>query len=368
MTSLLSILLAIALPLVVSLLAKHNRWARFAGPVVLCYLIGLLLGNLPWWKLDAGVLVETGSGAVAIAIPLLLVGLNVREWLRLARPAMLGFALSIGAVLLMAPLATALFRGELDDAVPYAGMLVGTYSGGTPNMAAIGTALNVSSESFVLLNTADIVVGAVYLLFLMVASKRLYSYLLPLDESGATGEPELPEAEAPPWPSYVFSALLGILIVGVSMGLGRLFPDSMRDAAIVIAITTLGIASSFLPRRRTLAAAEPLGHYLLLVFCGAIGASADLGELATANPAVLTFVTLMVLGTAALHLLAASLLRLDRDTVIITSTAAIFGPPFVILIADAIGNRRVILSGMTTGVIGLALGNYLGLAVAWLLQ
>jgi uncharacterized membrane protein len=60
--------------------------------------------------------------------------------------------------------------------------------------------------------------------------------------------------------------------------------------------------------------------------------------------------------------------RVDTDTVVITSTAAVFGPPFVGPVAAAINNREIVVSGMTTGVVGLALGNYVGLAVAYLLR
>lgn len=60
--------------------------------------------------------------------------------------------------------------------------------------------------------------------------------------------------------------------------------------------------------------------------------------------------------------------RVDRDTANITSVAGIFGPPFVPPVAKALGNREIIVSGITTGILGLALGNYLGMGMAWLLR
>ena len=35
---------------------------------------------------------------------------------------------------------------------------------------------------------------------------------------------------------------------------------------------------------------------------------------------------------------------------------------------SAIKNRKVLVSGLTTGLIGLAIGNYLGLGLYWLLD
>ncbi len=52
----------------------------------------------------------------------------------------------------------------------------------------------------------------------------------------------------------------------------------------------------------------------------------------------------------------------------ITSTALIFSPPFVPVVAGAIQNKEVIVSGLTVGIIGYALGNYLGVIVAEFLR
>ena len=60
--------------------------------------------------------------------------------------------------------------------------------------------------------------------------------------------------------------------------------------------------------------------------------------------------------------------RIDRDTVIIASTAAIFGPAFIGPVANAIGNRDIIAMGIALGLIGYAIGNYFGLGLAYLLN
>jgi uncharacterized membrane protein len=64
----------------------------------------------------------------------------------------------------------------------------------------------------------------------------------------------------------------------------------------------------------------------------------------------------------------AAIFRIDTDTVLITSTAAVFGPAFVPTVAAALKNRAIIVSGLTTGVVGYAIGNYAGIALAYLLK
>jgi len=69
-----------------------------------------------------------------------------------------------------------------------------------------------------------------------------------------------------------------------------------------------------------------------------------------------------------LHVLLSRLFKIDADTVMITSTALICSPPFVPVIAGAIKNKEIIISGLTVGIIGYAVGNYLGFFVAEMLK
>ena len=67
-----------------------------------------------------------------------------------------------------------------------------------------------------------------------------------------------------------------------------------------------------------------------------------------------------------MHFFLAKLFKIDSDTAVITSVAAVFGPPFVGLVASAMKNRKVVPLGVTTGVIGDSVGMYLGMLVAYL--
>ena len=81
---------------------------------------------------------------------------------------------------------------------------------------------------------------------------------------------------------------------------------------------------------------------------------------------ILYYCAFVMVGSILLHYLLAFFFRIDRDTTIITSTAAIYGPAFVGPIAEVLKNRAVVISGLTTGLVGYAVGNYLGLGLAYL--
>ena len=147
-----------------------------------------------------------------------------------------------------------------------------------------------------------------------------------------------------------------------------IFDDSLPIAPVILSVTTLGLALSFVPRIRNLAGTYETGQYLLLVFAVAIGTVANIREMADAFSTVFAFVAIVLGASILLHYLLAALFRIDVDTVLITSTAAVFGPAFVGPIAAVLKNREIVVSGLTTGVVGYAVGNYAGLAIAYLLQ
>ena len=108
--------------------------------------------------------------------------------------------------------------------------------------------------------------------------------------------------------------------------------------------------------------------YLLLIFSLAIGAMADINELLSKSSDLFLYTTFVMFTSIILHSILASIFRIDRDTVIITSTAAIYGPAFIGPVANAIKNKEVIVTGITMGLLGYAIGNYIGIGIGMLLQ
>jgi uncharacterized membrane protein len=72
--------------------------------------------------------------------------------------------------------------------------------------------------------------------------------------------------------------------------------------------------------------------------------------------------------TFLIHALLAKIFKVDADTLIITSTALICSPAFVPMMAGSLNNRSIILGGLTVGIIGYAIGNYLGIFTALVLS
>jgi uncharacterized membrane protein len=346
-----------------------NRWRtlEWVSPIVMAYLVGIAIGNL--FDVDTDFSTSVSEAMVLLAIPLLLFSTDVRKWLRIARPAMISFGLAAVSVMAVSGVTAFLLADRNAETWKMAGMTVGVYTGGTPNMSAIGVAVDVSDETFLLMNGADVVLSAVYLLFLMTIARRVLGrFLPPFDETGLGGDDGLAERAHFGARPVLASLGLAVLVGGAVAGVILAITGELPVAPVILGITTLGLAASFVPRIRGLPGTYETGEYLLLVFAVAIGTLADVRELAGSFSDVCVFVAIVFVSAILLHYLLARLFRIDTDTVLITSTAAVFGPAFVGPVAAAIGNRAIIVSGLAAGVMGYAIGNYAGLAVAYLLQ
>ena len=350
------------------------------GPVIICYVAGIISGNIGiipggFFKTQDTIMGMT----VAVALPLMFFSLDIRKWSRLAGKSILSFGLQIVAITIVSCAGYFIFRNFFgEETWKFAGMFIGVYTGGTVNLAAIKTALNADPTLYVAAHTSDVVVSSVYILFLITVAQRLFLKILPPFQPAGNGDSTTGMEDFSSYRGFFSRAtivplagalLLALVIVGVGGGvIPMLFPRSSEMVVAILSITTLGICCSFIPAVRNIKMSYQLGQYFILVFCLVVGSMADVSKLATSAPLMLVYVTYSICACLVLHVLLASLFRIDADTVIITSTAGINSPPLVPLVAAALKNKEIVISGVVTGIIGWVVGTYLGITVAYMIR
>lgn len=369
--NLLHALVCLCVPALANWAANRFTWAKTLGPVVLSYAAGILFGNLPGVHLDEEFGQSVAGGAVLLAVPLLLFTTDLKGWLKLARPLLISFALACVAAVTAAAAVAWAFRARTDEWWKIAGMLVGVYVGGTANMSAVGLALETRQETFVVLNTADLVCGGAYLFFLLGGAKRLLSrflkpFTLQLADTARDVAPG--PSKLPLFASKAIAFALTVAMVAASVGLSFLLVGKLHIGVVMLSITTCGIAASLAPAIRNLHGSYDLGDYLLLIFCTGMGALADASRISGSSVMLLSFVAVVMVSAAVLHFALCRLFGIDVEVAIISSTATIFGPPFIGPVATAMGNRQLVGPGLTLGLMGIALGTYLGLLTSWALH
>jgi len=377
------IILFIITPVMVIYLEGKYAILKKIGAVLICYGLGLIIGNM-------GVLPE-GAGkyqnliteiTIPLALPLILFSMDVKKWLKMAKSTFISLIIGLFTVLVMIFVGFWIFSDGIEESWKVAGMLVGIYTGGTPNMAAMKTALNVSQELYILTHTYELTLGAIYLVFILSVGQRVFLWILPpykspiSEDAIEVGKLNL-EDEFESYDGFfkrkIFVPLLAafgisVLILGVSYAISLLFPKDFSTAAIILFITTFGIAASFVPKIKAIKKTFQLGMYLILIFCLAVASMADISKLADISFSLFYYVGLAMYGSHILHVLIARIFKIDADTVIISGSALICSPPFVPVVAGALKNREIILTGLVIGIAGYAVGNYLGILVAYILK
>lgn len=75
---------------------------------------------------------------------------------------------------------------------------------------------------------------------------------------------------------------------------------------------------------------------------------------------ILLFQAIIIFGSLFMTILLARVFRIDADTAVITSDTLINSPICVPMIAATMKNKDVIVTGITNGLLGYAVGNYIG--------
>ncbi len=376
-----NILLAVlfcAIPAPIIFLNNRFKIVEKLGIVLICYLLGILVGNI-------GILPENFTGiqttmqdiSVCLALPLILFSLDIKKSFRTTKSGIMCMLLAIASITIITFILQLIFRNN-PNAPQFAGLAMGVYTGGTPNLTSIAKAINVSSENYLIFNTYDMVISIVYMLVMLSSGKYLIKKLFRMKDFEGDKNVTVDGDECQETTSYkgmfkpktfgklMLAFLLSAVILGVSFGVSMLFKPDSRTAITILLITTLSILCSFIKPIRNIKMTTNLGMYIIYIFCFTVATSADIRKLIHIDVTIIIYVTAAIYGTLLLHALLSKIFKIDFDTMIVTSVSAICSPPFVPAVANSLKNNAALISGITTGIIGYAVGNYLGVAIYWL--
>lgn len=385
MADILIVIAFLLFPALVIFLASKIKILQKIGLVVICYLSGMLIGNL-------GILPESFAGAqtmmtevsVAIALPLLLFSLNVKKWIKVSRSGLVCMLLAVVAIAVTTFVLQLTVAREVDGGWKYGGMATALYTGGTPNLAAMKAALGVDNNTYILFHTYDTLFTLFYIFFMITVARAFFQKVFRLrpfkpletqdetqaasdisDESiGAYSKMLKPKLLI----RLLVAFLLSAAILAIAFVIGGLFPKDFETAIMILLLTSLGIAASFVKPVRNIKHTFQLGMYIIYVFCFTVASMTRFDVLVNIDWTLLLYVGVALFGSMLLHALLCKPFKIDSDTMIITSVSAACSPPFVPVVVSGLKNKDVLISGLITGIIGYAIGNYLGIGISMLFR
>ncbi|MCI8368521.1 MAG: DUF819 family protein [Clostridia bacterium] len=409
------------LPIFIVWLTRKFRLLGAVGAIVICYLVGFAFSaiGLSGHDYDKGLTTTIAYVLVALSIPLVLFSINLKSVKTLAKGTVIGYSLCIVSAVIVAVAMFFITRLFMEGTDKLAAMTIGLYTGGTPNLNAIGISLKAGSENISAANLSDSIVGGLYFLLIISVMPKVYGAILKRREKRAGGKKgarnaavsdsgasaaadanpingtreasadeqavtvESAPVEEPKKDDYTFGfsikdkksvlKLIGAFFLAVAcLGVGALLEFLIEGTVgenllyILIAVSVGGVALSFITPVREIKGQYPLGMYLILFFSIALAMSIDWTVFLTDILPTLAFFAVAQISVVLIHLLLCKIFRIDGDTALITSTAGVYGPPFIAPAAKACRRPDLIAPGIICASLGLAIGTVLGYGVGML--
>ena len=350
---------------------------RSFGPVITVIIMGAILSNLgimPKWSDSYNFIFEF---AVPVSLCLFLLHIDVKKFLKVAKNPMLAMILGLFSICVVALAMGILFAPKISEGWKIAGMFIGTYTGGSPNLTAIAQGLNATPDTIVAGNAADYAIGLPTILIFMALPRligsakwfqKFWPYSLNQEQLAAPDEEKL--FGNIDWSIHDISILLAtaFTIVSLCTLVTSQFSDLVASATRILLITTVSIIMAQFEPIKKLKGSVDLGFYICLFFLCVIGFMLNIKEVLNAAPMIALFCFSVVAGAVILHLVLCRIFKIEWQYYIVSSVAAIWDGPTTAMLAGAQGWTSLMPVAIILGAFGEACGNYLGIGIAFLIK
>ena len=382
------IALYILVPVIIIECFKRWTWMQKIGTVVAAYAVGIIFAltgfvhfepetaaALTFGKLQSTIM----SVAVPLAIPLMLFNCDFKLWTKALPKTIWSLVGGICAVLVAVISGYFIFRRpDIPEFNKIAAMMTGIYTGGTMNFNALGASLGVDKTVMAIVLAFEMVFTTPYIFFIIGGGYKVFRKILPYQDVTRKGNVDA-DVESKDVENYrgmfdrknvggMFAGLgLSILFLAVAAGLALWLTDKLNELVIILTITTLSIIASFFKKVRELPKTFELGMFFILIFSVIVASLFDIHSVNGGSLMIGLFVAWVMVIAASIHLLFCRLAKVSGDLFCVSQIALLCSPPFVPPVVGAMKNKKVLISGIVIGLVGYAIGTYLGVTIAFIL-
>lgn len=383
------IILACYIIFPILIIEAFKRWTivQKIGTVVLAYAVGIIASlcgvfhfadpaiGATFSKLQSTIM----NVAVPLAIPLMLFNCDFKLWTKSLPKTTWALVTGIAAVLIASISGYFIFRNSVPEIAKVTGMMAGIYTGGTMNFNALGAALNVDRSVMAIVLAFQMVITTPYIFFLLGGGYKIFRKLLPYKDITHKGRMDEDEVETNDVENYrgmfekknfigMMKGLgLSVIFLAVGAGLALLITGTLNELVVILTITTLSIIASFFKPVRELPKTFELGMFFILIFSVIVASMFDINSVNGGSLYIGGFVLWIIGISVGLHLLLCRIAKVSGDLFCVCQVGLLCSPPFVPPIAGAMKNKKVLISGIVVGLVGYAIGTYLGALLAWIL-
>ena len=380
--------LYVLIPIAIIECFKRAKWMRKIGTVVAAYAIGIIFALTGFVHFEAGTEAAVTfsklqstlmSVTVPLAIPLMLFNCDFRLWTKALPKTIWSLVGGIAAVLIAVVSGYFIFRTpEIEEFNKVAAMMTGIYTGGTMNFNALGASLGVDKTLMAIVLAFEMVLTTPYIFFIIGGGYKVFRKILPYNDVTRRGRTD-EEVASKDVENYggmfakenvggMFAGLgLSVLFLAIGAGLALLITGTLNELVVILTITTLSIIASFFKKVRELPKTFELGMFFILIFSVIVASLFDIHSVNGGSLMIGLFVAWIMIIAAGLHLLFCRIAHVSGDLFCVSQIALLCSPPFVPPVVGAMQNKKVLISGIVIGLVGYAIGTYLGVLIAFVL-
>jgi uncharacterized membrane protein len=358
-------------------LEKKTKWKVFdiLPAIIWIFLAPIFLSNLNVIPRSTPIYTTFRSFAVPMFIVLMLLDINIREVIKVAWRGAGVMVLGAFGIVAGAVISFWMFRSGLPaDTWRGYGALAGSWIGGTGNLAAVAESLDTPGEMVGMEVLVDNFVYVVYFPIILTCKRWAEKFnrfsrvsqkdLDHFEQATADIEKKTHEVHFKDLLTLVGWSFAAVLIANT---MARFFPEiqpvlTERTWAILL-VTTIGIGLAATPLSKV-PGTMPLAMTLTYIYMTMMGAQADLRNIGGAQWFLVAgFVCIAV--HFVFIIIGARLFRIDVSMAAVSSVSAVGGAASA-PVAAAYHREELVPISIMLALVGYALGNYLGVATAYL--
>jgi len=339
------------------------RIFKFIPSVVMIYAFVMMLASLNLFEYNKeinGVYKLAKANLLPAMIFLMLLQVDMRLFFKLGNKLILSYILAVISIGFGFVIVSLMFDFDTMMASAF-GALSGSWMGGTANMVAVGSALNVSDEAFgyaLIVDSFNYTIWVALLLFLVPFSKIFNKFMgaKSVDVVISDIACSCTIGAKKYWSLILFSIFVSFL----SQFIATKFQIISQTTTVVILATFFGVFGSF-TKLRELNGSSEVASSMLYMLIALIGSKAVFESFGGVGTYVLAgFVVLII--HALIMMLGAKIFKLDLFSISVASLSNIGGVASAPILA-ATYNKSLVSIGVMMAIMGYIIGTFGGLMV-----
>lgn len=356
---------------------KNKTAAKLTGPV-LALVFGMAMSNFRILPTEAITYDIVWAYVVPLAIPLLLMKMNIRKIIKETGRLFGAFHVSALGTVVGGFAAVFLLHELIAEVAKIGGIMTASYIGGGVNFVAMVSTFKPPESLVNATIVADNGVMVLYFLVLLaLPASALVRKIFPLtsvskgfyDEDSREGAKAFWKPKPISLLDIALSLSLAFIIAAASFKVSSFFGSTDMPSIVrsilgqrYLVLTTFSIAIPFFfPKfSEKITGSEELGTFLIYIFFVLIGIPASFKTVIMQSPLLLLFCALMLFMNFLVTFGLGKLFRFELEELVLVAAATSGGPLNAAAIAISKGWRALVFPSFLVGIWGYVIGNYIG--------